>query len=116
MIHWHAIRKPDGSKDQYAIAGSIDGVDRYTVARVGTGEGMRYELWEGRHMASSHGTADEAPAHAETLASADVRRLSRHTDPDTSRMAARRTVASGRRDDHISRIVAAVRANPGATS
>ena len=116
MIRWHAIRNKDGSKDQYAIAGSIDGVDRYTVARIGAGNGARYELWEGRHMASSHGTADQARAHAETLASADVRKLSRNTDPDTSRMAAQRTVASGRRDDHIGRIVAAVRANPGATS
>lgn len=116
MIHWHTIRNKDGTRDQYAIAGAVDGVDLYTVAKVGTGEGTRYELWEGRHMASSHGTADEARAHAEVLASANVRHLARATDPDTSVMAARRTVASGRRDAHVSRIVAAVNANPGATS
>lgn len=116
MIRWHAIRDENGNKDQYAIAGSMDGVDRYTIARVGTGDGTRYELWEGRHMASSHGAPDEARAHAETLASADVRRLSRATDPDTSRMAAERTTRSGKRQAGIRRVVAAVCEHPGATS
>jgi hypothetical protein len=43
-------------------------------------------------------------------------RLARTTDPDTSHQAAERTVASGRRDDHVTRVVAAIRSHPGRTS
>lgn len=46
----------------------------------------------------------------------DSRRMSHRHDPDTSRQAARRAVASGSVDDHVRRVVAAVRTRPGMTS
>lgn len=42
--------------------------------------------------------------------------LARRSDPTTSIEAARRVIASGSQDDHVGRIVRAVRARPGRTS
>src|SRR5699024_10543838 len=119
-ITWHAIRNKDGSKDRYAIAGSIGGVDRYTVARIGTGEGERYECWrigQGQPIALLP-SADDARQACEIhhAAESDVHKLTRRDDLDTSRMAAERTTRSGKRQAGVRRAVETVRANPGATS
>lgn len=120
-ITWHAIRNRDGTRDQYAIAGSIDGVDSYTVARIGAGEGTRYECWRNGGRAPiailpDAGMARETCEIHHAAEQSDVHKLARRDDPDTSHMAAERSTRSGKRQAGIRRIVAAVREHPGATS
>lgn len=112
MIRWHAIYD-DGKRDEYAIAGEVHGVDAYTVAKVG--KPARYAAWNAGAMLGIFDASAIAKAACQQHA-LKAEPLSHRHDPDTSRQAAARTVASGQRDDHITRIVAAVRAHPGCTS
>lgn len=119
-IHWHALRNEDGSKDRYAIAGSISSVDRYTVARVGISQRTKYECWRiGEHapiaILDDAKTARQACELHHAASQVDVHKLSHRNDPDTSRMAAERSTRSGKRQAGVDRIVAAVREHPGAT-
>ena len=115
MIHWHSIHNKDGSVDRYAIAGAVNGVDQYTVAKVVVFGGTQYEAWHKSHRLGAAVSAEVARKLCEGHAS-ETRPLSHRHDPDTSRQAAALVDATGTRDDHITIIVSAVRRHPGHTS
>lgn len=118
MIDWRRIYTRDGKVDQYAVAGYVDGVQRYTVCRVVLGSQETFEAWPVGNAAICRGPCARAAKQAceDHLAGREARPLVRRSDPDTSHEAARRVTRSGTRADHLSRVVAAVKAHAGKTS